>query len=357
MTYSEDSEDRAKKERSPSFPFISLPKALDRARAVSDAHRRNPARLTVVGETWGYGPSSSGLLQTASALKAYGLIEDVGKGSERRIQLTDLAQRIIHDTRPGAKVAALKEAALRPRLFAEYAEKWLPERPSDGHCLSELRLDRGFTEAAAKTFLRSFDETVTFADLKGGDGLSVLEINDTDAPIDNAESEVPPMGGLVRVGPGQFVTGPTGPSGQQYLGALTGHSGSNFQVASPSSATLRSLASPPVPRATLPLPEGIAALEIPQGLSRKSYEALKAWTEMMVSLAERSIIKRWYVELYRPNSIKADSVHFVPNWEALKSFIADSKEVMPGVIVRVIAPDDAEPHELSELREIGIRTF
>ncbi|MCA1377645.1 MULTISPECIES: hypothetical protein [unclassified Bradyrhizobium] len=351
MTYSEDGEDRAKKERSPSFPFISLPKALDRARAVSDAHRRNPARLTVVGETWGYGPSSSGLLQTVSALKAYGLIEDVGRGAERRIQLTDLAQRIIHDARPGAKEAALKEAALRPRLFAEYADKWLPERPSDGHCLSELRLDRGFTEAAAKTFLKSFDETVAFADLKGGDGLSVSEINDANSSVDGGESEVPPLNALVRVGPSQYATAPSGPQ------FSPGPSGPSFQMAVPHHGSARAQAIPPVPRATLPLPEGIAALEIPQGLSRKSFEALKAWVDVMVSLAERSIIKRWYVELYRPNSIKADSVHFVPNWEALKSFIADSKEAIPGVIIRVIAPEDAEQHELAELREMGARTF
>lgn len=41
-----------------------------------------------------------------------------------------------------------------------------------------------------------------------------------------------------------------------------------------------------LPRATLPLPEGIAALEIPADLSRKSFEALKSWVNLMVTLAE-----------------------------------------------------------------------
>lgn len=172
MTDTAASEDRARKERSPSFPFISLGKALDRARAVAEAHKRSPARLLTVGETWGYAPQSSGLLQTAAALKGYGLMEDIGKGQDRRVQLTDLAWRILFDTRPGAREQAIREAALRPRLFAEYATHWLPERPSDNHCLSELHLDRSFTQAAADLFLRVFDETVAFANLKEGDSLS-----------------------------------------------------------------------------------------------------------------------------------------------------------------------------------------
>jgi len=172
MTSTDGDDDKPRKERSPSFPFISLGKAVDRARAVADAHKRSPTRPATVGETWGYAPASSGLQQTIAALKAYGLMEDVGRGQDRRVQLTDLAWRILHDSRPGAKEQAVREAALRPRLFAEYAGQWVPERPSDHHCLSELHLDRGFTQQAAELFLRVFDETVSFANLKDGDNLS-----------------------------------------------------------------------------------------------------------------------------------------------------------------------------------------
>lgn len=169
----EDTEqDKSVKERSPSFPFISLGKALDRARQVADAHKRIATRVVTVADTWGYGQQSSGLQQTISALKGYGLLEIIGKGPDRKIQLTDLVWRILHDQRPGAKEQAIKEAALRPRLFAEYAQHWLPERPGDNHCISELHLDRGFTQVAAELFLRVFDETATFANLRQGDSLS-----------------------------------------------------------------------------------------------------------------------------------------------------------------------------------------
>jgi hypothetical protein len=164
-----DNSDRTRKERSPSFPFIPLRRALERAQSMAAAHRKNPTRAGVVGETWGYSPSSSGLTQTIAALKAYGLLDDVGKGEDRRVQLSELAMRIMNDARPGARDAAVRDAALRPKLLAEYAETWLPDRPSDAHCISELTLDRGFTAEAAKSFLRTFDDNVSFAGLTKSD--------------------------------------------------------------------------------------------------------------------------------------------------------------------------------------------
>ncbi|MGH6934515.1 MAG: hypothetical protein ACREEE_19035, partial [Dongiaceae bacterium] len=112
---------------------------------------------------------SSALLQTAATLKAYGLIEGESGGKERKIKISDLARRIIHDKRPGIREAAIKKAALKPKLIAEYASHWSTGRPNDDYCISELKLDRGFTEDAAKVFLRVFDETFKFAKLEDSD--------------------------------------------------------------------------------------------------------------------------------------------------------------------------------------------
>jgi hypothetical protein len=117
--------------------------------------------LTPLGKALGYAPKSSGLLQTVAALRAYGLIEDVGQREDRRIRLSDLAWRILHDTREGAWEEAVREAAIRPRLISEYAHKWLPNRPSDNDCISELHLDRGFSTEAARRFLKVFDAIVS----------------------------------------------------------------------------------------------------------------------------------------------------------------------------------------------------
>lgn len=176
MTDQQEDGDKARKERSPSFPFISLKKAVDRLKEMADAHKRNQARMITVGATWGYGAKSSGLVQTVAALKAFGLIDDLGGGADRKLQVSDLGWRILQDARPGAREAAIREAAVKPRLIAEYLNQWVPDRPSDAHCLSELRLDRGFGDAAASLFLKVFDDTVNYANLKNSDSLSpVLE--------------------------------------------------------------------------------------------------------------------------------------------------------------------------------------
>jgi hypothetical protein len=156
---------KAKKERSPNFPFISLKKAVERAEALHSNHKREAARLVAIAPSWGYGPKSSGLMQTVAALKQFGLVEDSGSGDDRKVQVSEFARRIIVDQRPGAREEAIKEAARKPRLIGEYIDKWVPDRPSDAHCISELELDRGFSADAARAFLRIFDETVAYAKL------------------------------------------------------------------------------------------------------------------------------------------------------------------------------------------------
>lgn len=151
-----------KKERSPSFPFISLRKAVERARAIHDRYKKEPARVIVVGSVWGLGAKSSGMQQTVAALKQYGLLDDSGSKEERKVSLTPLALRILIDTRPGQREDGLREAAIKPRIFKEY-QRWAYHRPPDDHVMSELRFDRNFTEEAAKTFIRVFFDTMDFA--------------------------------------------------------------------------------------------------------------------------------------------------------------------------------------------------
>lgn len=197
MADAQEEADRTRKERSPSFPFISLKKAVDRLKEMADAHKRSQARLITVGATWGYGAKSSGLLQTVAALKAFGLIDDIGGGADRKLQVSDLGWRILQDARPGAREAAIREAAVKPRLIAEYLNQWVPDRPTDAHCLSELRLDRGFGDAAAALFLKVFDDTVNYANLKNGDSISPILKQEEDI-LEPAPAADSPVGSIFR---------------------------------------------------------------------------------------------------------------------------------------------------------------
>jgi hypothetical protein len=153
---------KIRKERSPSFPFIGLSKALERVRAVYAHAKRHEARLADLAAAWGMGIKSSGTIQTVAALVAYGLLEDQGSGDTRKFKVTELALKALEDQRPGAREAAQAEAAMKPKLIAEYVEKWKEGRPADGICISELRFERSFTEDGAKAFLKVFDDTAGF---------------------------------------------------------------------------------------------------------------------------------------------------------------------------------------------------
>lgn len=151
-----------KKERSPNFPSITLTKAIERIRAIYDAAKRHETRMADLAAAMNSGVKSSGTLQTVAALVAYGLLDDSGSGESRKFKVTDLAFKALEDQRPGARELALAEAATKPKIIADYAELWADGRPSDPISISVLRIDGGFTEDGAKTFLRVFDDAISY---------------------------------------------------------------------------------------------------------------------------------------------------------------------------------------------------
>lgn len=150
------------KVRSPSFPFISLSEALRRARELYDAERRNLAHPDVVVACWDYSPRSSGGKQTIAALRAYGLLEDV-RGD---LRLTDRAQHIlVREPGTAGRSDLLRQAALSPPVFAKLWERYGADLPSDKSLRSYLVLELRFNENAVEDLLRSYRETLAFAEL------------------------------------------------------------------------------------------------------------------------------------------------------------------------------------------------
>ena len=149
------------KDRSPPFPFISLAKALERARSFYAEEKRGAAPMSRAVMHWGYSASSSGGLQTAAALRHYGLLDDVGgSGKERQLRLTELALRILLDTRPEStdREAYIRQAATSPTVAQEVYERWPDGLPSDGTLNHYLVLDRKFNETTAVAAIRILRE-------------------------------------------------------------------------------------------------------------------------------------------------------------------------------------------------------
>jgi hypothetical protein len=159
---SKDGSPTPKRDRSPQFPYLGLGKALERLAVINEKAKRHDVRVADIAGDWKLSPKSSSTDRNVAALIAYGLVEESGSGDGRKIKISDTGWRILEDQRPGIKESLLAEAALKPPIIWEYAQRWGDGRPDDSHALSLLKFEGGFTDDGAAQFLRVFDETMGF---------------------------------------------------------------------------------------------------------------------------------------------------------------------------------------------------
>lgn len=143
------------------YPTISLQIALERANAIAGEAGRAPIRLEDAGRLWGYRPKSSGIALTASALKQFCLVVDSGSGEDRVLQITNL----FISTNGQDQNDNIKRVALAPKVFRERFEQWGSVRRDDTWHIADIRMAYGYSEAAARKFLKIFDDTIAFANL------------------------------------------------------------------------------------------------------------------------------------------------------------------------------------------------
>jgi hypothetical protein len=194
----EASKETTKRDRSPKFPYISLPKAIERIEVLYTKAKRYDVRIADIAKDWDMSAKSSSTDRTVAAIQSFGLIEDSGSGENRKIKLSELGARILADTRPGVRDGLIAEAATKPPIIAEYSSKWAVDgRPDDAHALSQLQFEGGFTEEAAKIFLRVYDETMRFTPSRQNDKIieNTAEV-EREVHKDRVEPEI---GDLVQV--------------------------------------------------------------------------------------------------------------------------------------------------------------
>ncbi len=160
---------KGKRDRSPSYPFISLKEALEKAKKFAGQYKRHQARVSNAVRVWGYSPKSSGGIQTIAALKAFGLLKVQGSGDDRKVELTALAWRILEANQESTRREAISESALKPSVISEYRGKWGAERPPDAECLDHLIFERDFNKDSARRFLKIYDDTISYGNLTESD--------------------------------------------------------------------------------------------------------------------------------------------------------------------------------------------
>lgn len=177
-TSSDPAAPKVPRKRSPNFPGISLPKAIERARKVYGEIQMHPVPATkILVDYWGYkSPDTGPATVTYAALKRYGLLEDKGQGKERVANLTELSKQILHPHSPN-RDDAIKKAALTPGIFSEWWDKYHADLPPEDVLDWEYVAQGPFAEDGFAVFLRTYRETIAFAKL---------------APSDSVDREAPP---------------------------------------------------------------------------------------------------------------------------------------------------------------------
>jgi hypothetical protein len=155
------------RDRSPAFPVVALETALQRLAEFEAHFKRIPARPEKVGDAWNI-KTKAYADRIAAALRYFGLIEYQGAGKDRSVVISEEGRKYLRTQQEDKKQELVKTAALRPKQIATFWNDWGVNRGADAACLDSL-MDKGFSEAGARDFLKVYDATITYAGLSSSD--------------------------------------------------------------------------------------------------------------------------------------------------------------------------------------------
>jgi len=228
------------KPRSPNYPAISLRDALDRVRKVYEKEHTTKASPDVVVKAMGYASLNGASMTILSALKKYGLLEEIGK----ELKVSGDALTILVDPKESQeRIAAIRRAAFTPSLFSELRQQYGDSSPSDENIRSFL-LKRGFLQSTVDNAIRAYRDTLALvSEFPNGDNPNKSD-PDQETSMDKPQEA--------------FVTPKTQP-----------HSGNRRDIFS--------------------LDEGQVILEWPEKMSSESFEDFQSWLELQLRKIKRSI--------------------------------------------------------------------
>jgi hypothetical protein len=156
-----------KKHRSPAYPFVSLPAAVERAKVLYHAIKKNSVSIDTVQENLGFDKGSSQGSRIIAALKSYGLLDDEdGAGQYRKLRLTSDGLRLfLLDEGDRDRAALIRSCAVRPKIYSDIIERWPEDLPPDSEIRKFLTVDRDFNPDSVDVLIRNFRATYDYAGL------------------------------------------------------------------------------------------------------------------------------------------------------------------------------------------------
>jgi hypothetical protein len=152
------------KARSPNYPAFGLGKAIEHIRKVHGEIHHHKAPSLVVVKAIGYTSMSGKALSAISALKKYGLLDEIGK----EFKVSKDAMTILFEPKDSpAWAAAMERAAFAPDLFAKLREQYPGTAPNDELIRSYL-LQNGFLITTVSQAIRAYRDTISLVGAGAG---------------------------------------------------------------------------------------------------------------------------------------------------------------------------------------------
>jgi hypothetical protein len=143
-----------KRLRSPNYPALSLPEAINRATALYRSQHTHAAPREVMARGMGYSTLNGASASAISALHKYGLLERAGD----EMKVSDRMMRILHPQSADERGSAIREAARSVQLFEELDERFPGRMPNDD-LLRNYLVRKGFAPAAVSSVILAYRET------------------------------------------------------------------------------------------------------------------------------------------------------------------------------------------------------
>ncbi len=243
--------------RSPAYPAHNLAEAIEYARKIHSADRQHPVPRDVAAQHMGFSGITGTSDRALSSLLHYGMAEKVAKGE---IRVTDLALRVLHPEDDHERLAALNEAAFNPQLFQELRRRY-PGRPPASATLESFLTREGFAAAAIGPASKAFLETCRILQQEGAyESDGDRRENTPEAIASKPLDEVRPVQQVHIPNPSSTSPPATGDALRQDIFTLEGG--------------------------------GFVTVALPEALSKREYEDLKDWLELMQRKAERKVVEQ-----------------------------------------------------------------
>lgn len=148
------------RQRSPSYPSLSLPQAIDMVEKLHKSNRTSVISRETAAKDMGYAGLTGRSLTVIAALAQYGLVDRAGKGD---IKVSRRAVDILHSVDEADRAEAIREAAFAPKLFMQLHERF-PEGVPSQNALRSYLIQQEFADVAIGPAIAAFLETNAFTE-------------------------------------------------------------------------------------------------------------------------------------------------------------------------------------------------